>query len=48
MFTLLTILSLCLDSTLTLCSPAMDDSLFYIWSNGAQTSCITLTVHDDR
>ena len=43
MFTLLTILSLCLDSTLTLCSPAMDDSLFYVWNNGAQTSCITLT-----
>lgn len=43
MFTLLTILSLCLDSTLTLCSPDTDDSLFYVWSNGAQTACITLT-----
>lgn len=43
MFTLMTILSLCLDSTLTLCSPAIDDSLFYVWSNGAQTACITLT-----
>lgn len=43
MFTLLTILSLCLDSTITLCSPVIDDSLFYVWSNGAQTSCITLT-----
>ena len=26
MFTLMTILSLCLDSTLTLCSPAIEDS----------------------
>ena len=37
MFTLLTILSLCLDSTMTICSPAIDDSLFYVWSNGEQT-----------
>ena len=43
MFTLMTILSPCLDSTLTLFSPAIDDSLFYVWSNGAQTACITLT-----
>lgn len=43
MFTLLTVLSLCLDSTLTICSPAIDDTLFYVWSNGAQTECITLT-----
>lgn len=43
MSVLLTILSLCLDSTLSLCSPAIDDTLFYTWSTGAQTSCITLT-----
>ena len=43
MFTLLTILTLCLDSTLTLCSPAIDDTLFYVWSTGAQTSCIDIT-----
>ena len=43
MFTLLTILSLCLDSTLTICAPAIDDTLFYVWSNGAQTECITLS-----
>lgn len=40
---LLSILTLCLDSTLTLCSPAIDDSLFYTWSTGAQSACITVT-----
>ena len=43
MFTLLTIISLCLDSTLTLCSPVIADTLFYTWSTGEQTSCITFT-----
>ena len=40
---LLSILTLCLDSTLSLCSPALDDSLFYTWSTGAQSGCITVT-----
>ncbi len=40
---LLSILTLCLDSTLSLCSPAIDDSLFYTWSTGAQSACITIT-----
>ena len=40
---LLSILTLCLDSTLSLCSPAIDDTLFYSWSTGAQTACITIT-----
>ena len=40
---LLSILTLCLDSTLSLCSPAIDDTLFYTWSTGAQTACITVT-----
>jgi len=40
---LLSILTLCLDSTLSMCSPAIDDSLFYTWSTGAQTACITIT-----
>ena len=43
MSVLLTILTLCLDSTLTLCSPAIDDTLFYNWSTGAQSACIALT-----
>lgn len=43
MFTLLTILSLCLDSTITLCSPAIDDTLFYVWSTGESQSCISIT-----
>ena len=43
MFTLLSILTLCIDSTLTLCSPAIDDSLFYTWDTGANTACITVT-----
>lgn len=43
MFTLFTILTLCLDSTLTLCSPATGDSLFYAWNTGAQTPCINIT-----
>ena len=40
---LLSILTLCLDSTLSLCSPAIDDTLFYSWSTGAQSACITIT-----
>ncbi len=40
---LLSILTLCLDSTLSLCSPAIDDTLFYTWSTGAQSACITIT-----
>ena len=43
MYTLLTILTLCLDSTLSLCSPAIDDSLFYSWDTGEQTACISVT-----
>ena len=43
MWTLLTILTLCLDSTLSLCSSAIDDANFYTWSTGEQSACITLT-----
>lgn len=39
---LLAVITLCLDSTLQLCSSAIDDTLFYVWNTGAQTSCITL------
>lgn len=46
MFPLLAILTLCLDSTLSLCTPAIDDSLFYTWNTGAQTACITVTGTD--
>ena len=40
---LLTILTLCLDSTISLCSPAIDDTLFYSWSTGEQSACINIT-----
>lgn len=40
---LLNILTLCLDSTLSLCSPVSGDTLLYNWNTGAQTACINLT-----
>lgn len=42
MFLTLSLLTICLDSTLILCPSAIDDSLFYTWNTGEQTACITL------